>query len=181
MEPFDLITMGRVGVDLYPLQSGVPLEEVASFGKYLGGTATNVAVAAARLGRRSAVITKVGDDPFGRYVRSALTGFGVDPSMVSTHPTLKTPVVFCEIFPPDHFPLYFYREPKAPDLELTPADLDLDPGETETGWQGAEPRRRGTGVDQGTEQHVTADAGSGIQDDEPAGCHSPEISPSGFR
>jgi 5-dehydro-2-deoxygluconokinase len=125
MEPFDLITMGRVGVDLYPLQSGVPLEEVTSFGKYLGGTATNVAVAAARLGRRSAVITKVGDDPFGRYVRSALAGFGVDPSMVSTHPTLKTPVVFCEIFPPDHFPLYFYREPKAPDLELTSADLDL--------------------------------------------------------
>jgi 5-dehydro-2-deoxygluconokinase len=126
MEPFDLITMGRVGVDLYPLQSGVSLEEVASFGKYLGGTATNVAVAAARLGRRSAVVTKVGDDPFGRYVRSALTGFGVDPSMVSTHPTLKTPVVFCEIFPPDRFPLYFYREPKAPDLELTPADLDME-------------------------------------------------------
>jgi 5-dehydro-2-deoxygluconokinase len=123
---FDVVTMGRVGVDLYPLQSGLPLEEVETFGKYLGGTATNVAVAAARYGRRSAVITKVGDDPFGRYVRRALTGFGVDPRFVSVHPTLKTPVVFCEIFPPDRFPLYFYREPQAPDVTLTTADLVID-------------------------------------------------------
>lgn len=123
---FDVITMGRVGVDLYPLQSGLPLEEVETFGKYLGGTATNVAVAAARYRRRSAVITKVGDDPFGRYVRRALTGFGVDPRFVSVHPTLKTPLVFCEIFPPDRFPLYFYREPLAPDLTLTTDDLVID-------------------------------------------------------
>lgn len=125
MDPFDLITMGRVGIDLYPHQSGVGLEEVSTFGKYLGGTATNVAVAAARLGRRSAVITKVGDDPFGRFVRRALAAFGVDNSMTSTHPHLKTPVVFCELFPPDRFPLYFYREPKAPDLELEIGDLNI--------------------------------------------------------
>jgi 5-dehydro-2-deoxygluconokinase len=122
----DLITMGRVGVDLYPEQIGVHLPDVRTFAKSLGGTATNVAVAASRLGARSAVITKVGDDPFGTYVRQALEGFGVDTRHVSTHPTLRTPVVFCEIFPPDDFPLLFYRAPKAPDMELDTGDLDLD-------------------------------------------------------
>jgi 5-dehydro-2-deoxygluconokinase len=123
---FDLITMGRVGVDLYPEQIGVALPDVRTFAKSLGGTATNVAVAAARLGTDAAVVTKVGDDPFGTYVRRALEGFGVDTRYVSTHPSLRTPIVFCEIFPPDDFPLLFYREPKAPDMELTADDLDLD-------------------------------------------------------
>jgi 5-dehydro-2-deoxygluconokinase len=123
---YDLITMGRVGVDLYPEQIGVPLAEVQSFAKSLGGSPTNVAVAAARLGARAAVVTKVGDDPFGPYVRSALRGFGVDDTFVGTHPTLRTPVVFCEIFPPDDFPLLFYREPQAPDMTVSPGELDLD-------------------------------------------------------
>jgi 5-dehydro-2-deoxygluconokinase len=122
----DLITMGRVGVDLYPEQIGVSLAEVQTFAKSLGGSATNVAVAAARLGRRSAVITKVGDDPFGPYIRGALREFGVDDRFVGTHPTLRTPVVFCEIHPPDHFPLLFYREPQAPDMTITEDELDLD-------------------------------------------------------
>jgi 5-dehydro-2-deoxygluconokinase len=124
--PFDLITMGRVGVDLYPEQIGVRLADVRTFAKSLGGSATNVAVAAARLGARAAVITKVGDDPFGPYVREALERFGVDPRWVGTHPTLRTPVVFCEIFPPDDFPLLFYREPAAPDMMLEAGELDLD-------------------------------------------------------
>jgi 5-dehydro-2-deoxygluconokinase len=123
---YDLITMGRVGVDLYPEQIGVPLAEVRTFAKSLGGSPTNVAVAAARLGARAAVITKVGDDPFGPYVRSALRGFGVDDRWVGTHPVLRTPVVFCEIFPPDDFPLLFYREPQAPDMTVTPGELDRD-------------------------------------------------------
>jgi 5-dehydro-2-deoxygluconokinase len=122
----DLITMGRVGVDLYPEQIGVPLAEVQTFAKSLGGSATNVAVVAARLGARAAVITKVGDDPFGPYVRSALREFGVDDRWVGTHPTLRTPVVFCEIHPPDHFPLLFYREPTAPDMTIAADELDLD-------------------------------------------------------
>ena len=122
----DLITMGRVGVDLYPEQIGVPLAEVETFAKSLGGSATNVAVAAARLGLRSAVITKVGDDPFGPYVRSALRKFGVDDAFVGTHPSLRTPVVFCEIHPPDDFPLLFYREPQAPDMTLAADELDFD-------------------------------------------------------
>ena len=122
----ETLTVGRVSVDLYPEQIGVPLAAVRTFRKMLGGSPTNVAVAAARLGRRSAVITKVGDDQFGPYVREALEGFGVDPSRVGTDPDLRTPIVFCEIFPPDHFPLLFYREPKAPDLNLRPEDFDLD-------------------------------------------------------
>jgi 5-dehydro-2-deoxygluconokinase len=122
---FDLITMGRVGVDLYPEQIGVRLADVQTFAKSLGGSATNVAVAAARLGARAAVITKVGDDPFGPYVRRALEDFGVDARWVGTHPTLRTPVVFCEIFPPDDFPLLFYREPQAPDMTLDAAELDF--------------------------------------------------------
>ena len=123
---FDVLTMGRIGVDLYPEQIGVALPDVRTFAKSLGGTATNVAVAAARLGADAAVVTKVGDDPFGTYVRRALEGFGVDSRFVSTHPSLRTPIVFCEIFPPDDFPRLFYREPKAPDMEVTLADLDLD-------------------------------------------------------
>ena len=74
----DVLTVGRVGVDLYPEQSGVPLAEVRTFAKFLGGTATNVAVGAARLGHPSAVLTKVGPDGFGDFVRTALRGFGVE-------------------------------------------------------------------------------------------------------
>ena len=76
--------MGRVGVDLYPEQSGVPLSEVRTFAKSLGGSPTNVAVGAARYGHRTAVITKVGVDGFGDYVRAALRGFGVDDPFVGT-------------------------------------------------------------------------------------------------
>jgi 5-dehydro-2-deoxygluconokinase len=125
VEPFEIITTGRVGVDLYPQQIGVPLAEVQTFAKYLGGTATNVAVQAARLGSRAALVTKVGDDPFGPFVRSALERFGVDHRWVGTDPTLRTPIVFCEVHPPDHFPLLFYREPKAPDMNLRLEDFDL--------------------------------------------------------
>jgi 5-dehydro-2-deoxygluconokinase len=123
---FDVLTMGRIGVDVYPLQVGVSLREVTSFGKYLGGSPTNVAVAAARYGRRSAVITRTGQDPFGEYLHDALRGFGVDDRYVTAVPGLPTPVTFCEIFPPDNFPLYFYRYPKAPDLEIRSDELDLD-------------------------------------------------------
>jgi 5-dehydro-2-deoxygluconokinase len=124
-QPFEVLTMGRIGVDVYPHQVGVGLEDVESFGKYLGGSPTNVAVAAARHGRRSAVITRTGDDPFGRYIHRALRGFGVDDRYVGTVPDLPTPVTFCEIFPPDHFPLYFYRLPIAPDLVIHADELDL--------------------------------------------------------
>ena len=125
MPDLEVITMGRVGVDLYPEQIGVHLADVRTFAKSLGGSPTNVAVAAARLGRRAAVITKVGRDGFGDYVRAALAGFGVDTRWVGTDAKLRTPIVFCEIFPPDNFPVLFYREPKAPDMNITRDELDL--------------------------------------------------------
>ncbi|MEV4949716.1 5-dehydro-2-deoxygluconokinase [Streptomyces sp. NPDC053755] len=124
-EPYDLITMGRIGVDLYPLQIGVPLARVERFGKFLGGSPSNVAVAAARLGRRTALITRTGADPFGEYLHLALRSFGVDDRWVTSVEAYPTPVTFCEIFPPDDFPLHFYRQPKAPDLEIHPSELDL--------------------------------------------------------
>jgi len=126
MSPYDVLSMGRVGVDVYPNDIGVGLEDVETFSKYLGGSATNVAVAAARYGRSAAIVTRVGDDPFGRFVHKALRGYGVDDRYVSAVPELPTPVTFCEIFPPDDFPLYFYRLPKAPDLEIREDELDLD-------------------------------------------------------
>jgi 5-dehydro-2-deoxygluconokinase len=123
---FDVLAMGRANVDIFPLEVGVGLAEVAAFGKYLGGTPANVAVAAARLGRRSALIARTGADPFGVFVRHALAGYGVDSRYVSGVPGAQTPVTFCEMFPPDSFPLYFYRTPNAPDLLLHAEDLDLE-------------------------------------------------------
>ena len=120
----EVLTMGRVGVDLYPLQTGVGLEDVSTFGKFLGGSPTNVAVAAARHGRRSAVITRTGEDPFGTFITRSLRELGVDDTFVSAVPGTATPVTFCAIFPPDDFPLYFYRLPKAPDLMIEASQLD---------------------------------------------------------
>ncbi len=126
MASHDVLTMGRVSVDLYPEQLGVPLARVSTFARSLGGSPTNVAVAAARLGRRAGVITKVGADGFGAYIREALVGFGVDASYVGTDAQLRTPLVFCEIYPPDRFPLLFYREPTAPDMKIAPDELPRD-------------------------------------------------------
>lgn len=122
----DVLAMGRLGADIYPLQDGVGLEDVETFGKYLGGSAANVAVAAARYGHDVALVSRVGDDPFGRYLLRELERLHVDNRYVKTDPELKTPVTFCEIFPPDDFPIYFYREPKAPDLNIETTDLDAD-------------------------------------------------------
>ena len=125
-EPFDVVAIGRSGVDVYPLQTGVGLEDVETFGKFLGGSAANVAVAAARLGNRTALVSGVGDDPFGKFVKAELARLGVDNRFVTVHGEYPTPVTFCEIFPPDDFPLYFYRKPSAPDLQIQPAELDID-------------------------------------------------------
>ncbi|KFU76560.1 5-dehydro-2-deoxygluconokinase [Amycolatopsis lurida] len=126
MTALEALTVGRVGVDLYPEQSGVPLAGVSTFAKSLGGTATNVAVAAARLGRSTSVLTKVGPDGFGEYVRQALREFGVSPEHVGTSAGLQTPVVFCSLDPPADPPLLFYRSPVAPDLTITENDVPWD-------------------------------------------------------
>jgi 5-dehydro-2-deoxygluconokinase len=122
----EVLTMGRLGVDLYPEQVGVSLREVRTFAKFLGGSAANVSVAAARYGRRATLISRTGADPFGEFLHDALRGFGVDDRFVTPVGGYPTPITFCEIFPPDDFPLYFYRFPKAPDLEIHEQELDLD-------------------------------------------------------
>lgn len=126
MPVHDVLTIGRCGVDIYPLQTNRPLEEVSTFGKFLGGSPTNVAVAAARLGHDCATLTGVGDDPFGRWVRSEMRRLGVSDEHVIVDARFNTPVTFCEIIPPDHFPFFFYRDPSAPDLQITTENLPSD-------------------------------------------------------
>lgn len=120
----EVLTIGRVSVDLYPQQSGVPLSKVESFAKSVGGSPANVAVACARLGRRAAVVTRVGDDGFGEYIRTELAEvFGVENRYVSTDPDLRTALAFCALDPPTDPPLLFYREPRGPEMNLQPADI----------------------------------------------------------
>jgi 5-dehydro-2-deoxygluconokinase len=126
MTAYDLLAMGRTGVDIYPLQHGVGLEHVKTFEKFLGGSATNVAVAAARYGRSAALVTRTGQDAFGRFVRMEAERLGVDPAFITAGDGPPTPVTFCEVFPPDDFPLYFYRYPTAPDLQIEVSELPLD-------------------------------------------------------
>jgi 5-dehydro-2-deoxygluconokinase len=124
---YDLIAVGRCGVDLYPLQIGRPLSEVDTFAKSLGGSAANVAVAAARYGHRVALVSRTGADTLGAYVRSELAAFNVDTRWVRPVSTAQpTPLTLCEIFPPDDFPIYFYRGPDAPDLQIHRTELDPD-------------------------------------------------------
>lgn len=123
----DVLTIGRVSVDLYAEQLGMSVTDVTSFRKSIGGTSTNVAVAAARLGHHAATVTKVGDDEFGRYVRHALEHtFGVDTRWVGTDPELPTPLAFAELDPPTDPSIIFYRRPAAPDQNLLLDDIDLD-------------------------------------------------------
>jgi 5-dehydro-2-deoxygluconokinase len=124
-EHFEVLTMGRVGVDLYPLQDNVGLEDVDTFSKSVGGSAGNVAIAAAKHGRRAALISRTGPDAFGRFVHKALREMNVDDRFITEVSDLLTPVTFCEMYPPDHFPLLFYRLPTAPDMVIRPEELDL--------------------------------------------------------
>jgi 5-dehydro-2-deoxygluconokinase len=126
MTAYDLVALGRVGVDLYPLQHGVTLDEVRTFEKFLGGSAANVTVAATRHGRRAALVSATADDAFGRFVHRELLQLGVDDAHVQTIAGgPPTPVTFCEVFPPDHFPVWFYRYPTAPDLLITAESIPL--------------------------------------------------------
>ncbi|MCJ8505931.1 5-dehydro-2-deoxygluconokinase [Kocuria flava] len=121
----DVVTMGRISVDIYPNEIGVGLEDVTSFGKYLGGSPANVAVAAARHGESAALISRTGEDPFGTYLHRELVRYGVDDTFVTAVPGLQTPATFCAIMPPEDFPLYFYgRFPTAPDLQIRPEEID---------------------------------------------------------
>jgi 5-dehydro-2-deoxygluconokinase len=123
--PLDLICLGRAAVDLYAEQLGARLEDVSSFAKYIGGCAANIAVGTARQGLKSAMLTKVGDDHMGRFVRETLAREGVGISHVATDPRRLTGLVLLGIKDRDTFPLIFYRENCA---DMAIEDKDFDPG-----------------------------------------------------
>ena len=118
--------MGRVGIDLYPNELETPLSEVRTFTRFVGGFAGNVATGLARLGVRTAIVSRVGAEGHGDFVRSWLAGEGVDVRFLATDPYWQTPPTFCEVWPPDNFPLTFYRKPTAPDWQLSPDDFDAE-------------------------------------------------------
>lgn len=121
----DVITIGRSSVDLYGAQVGGRLEDMASFSKYIGGSPTNMAAGTARLGLKSALITRVGDEHMGRFIREELAREGVDTTGVITDPDRLTALVLLGIRDEDQFPLIFYRENCA-DMALAPDDIDPD-------------------------------------------------------
>ncbi|WP_449043979.1 bifunctional 5-dehydro-2-deoxygluconokinase/5-dehydro-2-deoxyphosphogluconate aldolase [Paracoccus versutus] len=123
MKTLDLITLGRSSVDLYGQQVGGRLEDMGSFAKYVGGSPTNIACGTARLGLRSAVITRVGDEHMGRFIREQLSREGVDTRGVATDPERLTALVLLGIRDEDSFPLIFYRENCA-DMALSEDDID---------------------------------------------------------
>jgi 5-dehydro-2-deoxygluconokinase len=120
----DVAVLGRVGIDLYPNQLRTPLREVRTYTRYVGGFAGNVATGLARLGLRPAIISRVGPDPHGEFVRNFLEGEGVDVRFLGVDEHLNTPPTFCEVWPPDNFPITFYRYPTVPDWQLSPGDFD---------------------------------------------------------
>ena len=126
MTPIDFICLGRAAVDLYGLERGAKLEEAQHFAKYLGGSSANVAVGLARLGLRVAMLTRVGDEHMGRFVRNQLAAEGVDVAAVHTDPKRLTGLVLLGIEDAERFPHIFYRENCA-DMALEPADVDAAP------------------------------------------------------
>ncbi len=119
----ELLTIGRIGVDLYGQEPGHGLADPQSFAKAVGGSATNVAVAAARLGHRSAVLTKTGDDTLGTFCVRDLESLGVDTRWVSRQAGGRTPIVVAGLDDPADPEFVFYRDVDSPDLQLSGADL----------------------------------------------------------
>jgi 5-dehydro-2-deoxygluconokinase len=118
--------LGRVGVDLYPNEIETPLRSVRTFTRFVGGFAGNLSTGLTRLGVRTAIVSRVGDDGHGEFVRDWLAGEGVDVRFLATDPYWLTPPTFCEVWPPDNFPILFYRRPTAPDWQLAPDDFDRE-------------------------------------------------------
>jgi 5-dehydro-2-deoxygluconokinase len=120
----ELLTVGRISIDLYCDQLGADWHAARTFSKAVGGSPTNVAIQAARLGHRAAVFTKVGGDPFGDVAIQELQGFGVDTRFVGVERELVTPLAFAVLDPPEDPQLLFRREPPVPDLQLHAHDVD---------------------------------------------------------
>ena len=121
----DVICIGRSSVDLYGGQVGGRLEDMSGFAKYIGGSPTNISVGCARLGLKSALITRVGDEHMGRFIRETLDGEGVETSHVIADPARLTALVILGIRDSAQFPLIFYRENCA-DMAISEADIDPD-------------------------------------------------------
>jgi 5-dehydro-2-deoxygluconokinase len=122
-QALDLIAIGRAGIDLYGEQVGGQLEDMGSFAKYVGGSPTNTAIGAARLGLKSAMITRVGADHFGRFIHDELVREGVDVRAMSFDPERLTGMVVLGIRDLERFPMFFYRRECA-DMTLVEADID---------------------------------------------------------
>jgi len=122
----DLITVGRISVDLFAEQMYTSFSQPQTFHKSIGGSPTNVAVAAAKLGHKSAIVTKVGIDPLGQYVLNKLSEFGVNTDFVKVAESGLTPVVLASQDPPEDPKIIFHRQPQAPDTQLTLNDLDTE-------------------------------------------------------
>lgn len=120
---FDVICLGRLAVDLYAQQIGARLEDATSFARYLGGSSANIAFGCARLGLKSAMLSRVGNDHMGRFLLEALTREGCDVGRVATDPQRLTAMVLLGLKDRDTFPLVFYRENCA-DMALDEADFD---------------------------------------------------------
>jgi 5-dehydro-2-deoxygluconokinase len=122
----DAVVMGRVGIDLYPNQIETPLKDVRTYTRFVGGFAGNVATGLARLVVGAAIVSRVGREGHGEFVRAWLEAEGVDVRFLATDPYWQTPPTFCEVWPPDSFPILFYRKPTAPDWQLAPGDFDAE-------------------------------------------------------
>ena len=122
----EIVVMGRLSADIYPTELRTPLRDQRNFTRYVGGFAGNVCTGLARLQVATAIVSKVGNDGHGEFIRDFLSREGVDVRWLGIDHSLNTPVVFCEIWPPDRFPLLFYRTPTCPDWELTTDDFDLN-------------------------------------------------------
>lgn len=126
MSSWEVLSVGRISVDLYAVEPNIGFDGQQSFQKSVGGSPTNVAVAAAQLGHRVALATKVGDDAFGDYVRGRLNTWGVDTDFVASHSNAQTPLALAALTPPESPTVIFYRGPAAPDTTLTTADVPAD-------------------------------------------------------
>lgn len=122
----DVLVVGRLLADIYPNQLRTPLSEIESFTRFVGGFAGNVSTGLARLGVGTALLSRVGDDGHGEFCRAFLEREGVDTSWVGTDPTYRTALAFCEAWPPDHFPITYYRTPSCPDWEIAFDDFSLE-------------------------------------------------------
>ncbi len=121
----EAFVVGRIGVDLTPSRPRTTLAEADGFVRSVGGFAGNIGFGLARLGIATSVVSSVGPDGHGDHVRAALTGEGIDVSALSVQAGSRTQVAFFEAWPPDDFPVTFYRPEPAPDTLIRPADVAL--------------------------------------------------------